>query len=369
MDPTPALVTELAPASAAPMTPELAPVAETALEPITTGIATPIPGIGIPAATATPTPSSDKLGQRLASAAAIPKSDLISKFTPKPTDAVSAPINPLPTNPPAVPDVSEIAASLALTDTADQTASVAPISELTVSPSPAPMASAPVNEMAAEPAPLAIAVPMPTANPPEPELPNQVVTQIENNQKLAAPASGSIDPAEARNQALKLALGETQTATNPQNPTAPKLGAMVAAGLAVVVMGGYIWLQNYPRMALHAAAGKAGFTASLPGYVPSSYSLSGSVDASSGQVAMHYNSPSSPGFTITQKVSAWDSQALLDNYVADQTKNYTAINGQGLTIYLYNNNQATWVNQGIWYSIVGATRLSSDQILKIAYSL
>lgn len=43
--------------------------------------------------------------------------------------------------------------------------------------------------------------------------------------------------------------------------------------------------------------------------------------------------------------------------------------GQGLTIYLFNNNRATWVNKGIWFSIEGADRLSREQILKMVYSL
>lgn len=134
-------------------------------------------------------------------------------------------------------------------------------------------------------------------------------------------------------------------------------------------MGGYIWLQNYPKMAIHAASGRAGFSASLPGYVPTSYNLSGAIDSTPGQISFKFASPGSQPFTVTQRSTNWDSLALLDNIISKKSSDYAAVEGQGLTIYMYNNNQAAWVNHGIWYSIEGATRLSHDQILKIAYSL
>lgn len=143
----------------------------------------------------------------------------------------------------------------------------------------------------------------------------------------------------------------------------------LATVTAVALMGGYIWLQNYPKLALQTASAKAGIKASLPGYLPSSYNLK-NTNTGPGLVTLSFFSPSSSvPLTIAQSKTDWDSNSLLDNFIAKHTDDYATVQGQGLTIYLFNNNQAAWVNHGIKYAISGAEHLSREQILKIAYSL
>lgn len=143
----------------------------------------------------------------------------------------------------------------------------------------------------------------------------------------------------------------------------------MATVAAIAIMASYIWLQNYPKLAIQAAGNQAGLAATLPGYLPSSYVLD-HTDSTPGLVTLDFTSPSAPEtLKISQHRTTWDSGSLLDNFVAKNTDDYGTVQGQGLTIYLFNNNQATWVNHGIWYSIEGASRLSREQILKIAYSL
>jgi hypothetical protein len=134
-------------------------------------------------------------------------------------------------------------------------------------------------------------------------------------------------------------------------------------------MAGYVWFQNYPKLALENAGHKAGVAASLPGYIPSSYNLA-HTDTHPGLVTLSFTSPSADApLRITQARTTWDSSSLLDNYVVKNTDDYTAVQGQGLTIYLFGQNQATWVNKGIWFGIDGTGHLSREQILKLAYSL
>jgi hypothetical protein len=150
----------------------------------------------------------------------------------------------------------------------------------------------------------------------------------------------------------------------------PTKANFAAAALAIAVIGGYIWFHNYPHLAISTAADKAGFSASLPNFVPSSYSLNGPVSYAPGLVTLDFTSPSfKDPLKIIQQPTTWDSSSLLDNFVAQKSSNYTTVNGQGLTIYLYNNGQqAAWVNQGIWYTVVGTAHLGRDQLLKMAYS-
>jgi hypothetical protein len=150
----------------------------------------------------------------------------------------------------------------------------------------------------------------------------------------------------------------------------PRPGSRTLTTLAaIVIMAGYIWFQNYPKLAIESAGNRAGIAATLPTYLPSSYTLS-RTDTSPGLVMLSFNSPSLPDtLKISQHRTSWDSSSLLDNFVAKQTDDYAAVQDQGLTIYLFNNNKATWVNHGVWYSIEGAARLSREQVLNIAYSL
>lgn len=161
------------------------------------------------------------------------------------------------------------------------------------------------------------------------------------------------------------------TASKPKRRLAitPAHGRVLATVTAVAIMAGYVWLHNYPKLALQAANGRAGLSASLPAYMPSSYNLA-HTDTGPGLVSLTFESPATiDKLKIDQTRTDWDSSSLLENYVVKNSDDYTTVQGQGLTIFVFGQNQATWVNRGIWYSIQGATKLSREQVLKIAYSL
>ncbi len=193
-------------------------------------------------------------------------------------------------------------------------------------------------------------------------MPGIVATNIQASQRLIKPEPAvKVDPEVARKQAFELAL-----ANAPKRPGAVSVAAALAA---VLVMGGYIWFANAPKLAVRTAASKAGFEASLPSYLPSNYSLEKPISSSPGRITLAFSSADSDHFTVTQQKTSWDPQSLLDNYVVKQSQQYLAVAGQGLTIYLYNGDSASWVNRGVWYSIQGNKQLNREQLLKIAYGL
>ena len=174
-------------------------------------------------------------------------------------------------------------------------------------------------------------------------------------------------------------------ATSHQKPTlkkgrkhrvAKKLGisaraANIVVSVAIVVaLGGFIAYQNVPNIAMHMAVAKAGVNAALPGYKPSGFAISRQIQATPGQVVINFHSNSdSRNFSITQTASDWNSQTLLDNYVALNDQQYQRLSqDNGKTIYIYGDTSATWVDGGIWYNITGKSSLSNDQLLKIANS-
>lgn len=186
--------------------------------------------------------------------------------------------------------------------------------------------------------------------------------------KAAARSQGSLPAAAATHHEALTKLIAQMPPVNVPNASS-RIGRVGAVVAAVLIMGTYVWLQNYPKMAIQAAGNKAGLSASMPGFVPSSYKLK-KTSTRPGLVTLQFASPNQPAnLTIAQNRTDWDSNSLLDNFVIKQGSEYAAVSGQGLTVYLFSQNQATWINHGVWYSITGASRLSREQILKIAYSL
>ncbi|MBI4101078.1 DUF4367 domain-containing protein [Candidatus Microgenomates bacterium] len=150
----------------------------------------------------------------------------------------------------------------------------------------------------------------------------------------------------------------------------PRLATAAAAGLVVLILAVYVTYLNFPNIAVKMAASRAGVDAQMPGYVPAGYGFSGPITYSSGQLTIRFNSRSDDNYLlVTQKKSDWDPATLLEAYVLTRSKNYLTFQENGLTIYVYNGNNAAWINNGIVYTIEGNTRLSSEQVLKMASSL
>ncbi len=139
----------------------------------------------------------------------------------------------------------------------------------------------------------------------------------------------------------------------------------------VLVLGSFIAYQNMASINLHMAATKAGVQASLPTYRPAGFALSRHIQTSPGQIVISFHSNSdNRNFSITQKASDWNSQTLLDNFVALHDSHYQRLSqSNGKTIFVYGDANATWVDGGVWYNIVGNSSLSNEQLLKLANSL
>lgn len=140
--------------------------------------------------------------------------------------------------------------------------------------------------------------------------------------------------------------------------------------LIVLALGGFIGYQNLASISLRAADSRAGIHASLPSYWPAGFAFSRNIKASPGQIVLSFHSNSDDrSFRITQNTSDWNSQTLLENYVAATEQHYQQIDqDNGKTVFTYGDANATWVDGGIWYKIEGNSILSNDQLLKIANS-
>lgn len=156
-----------------------------------------------------------------------------------------------------------------------------------------------------------------------------------------------------------------------KNKNSSPLFKYMSASLAALLIAGYVAYLNVPSISMRVAANRAGFAATMPSYKPSGYSLSGPIAYSPGQVSINFASNTDDRtFTLSQKPTTWDSTALLENLVNKESEDYTTYQDRGLTIYVYGEGSAAWVNGGKLYEVSGKNSyLETDQILQIATSV
>lgn len=142
-----------------------------------------------------------------------------------------------------------------------------------------------------------------------------------------------------------------------------------SAAFAILLIVGFFAWQQKATLTMRYAAAKSGVSASLPGYKPAGFST-GKFSYSPGLVAVNFkNAASGDSFALIEKSSTWDSQALLDSFVASKSRTYQTIDAAGRTIYTYGDNNATWVDNGIWYQVNSQGSLSTNQLVQLALSM
>lgn len=149
----------------------------------------------------------------------------------------------------------------------------------------------------------------------------------------------------------------------------PRVAGSLAAICAVIVIGGFFAYQRIPAVAMRVAVSQAGFTGHMPS-APTGFAFKGPINVSKGSIAVKFVSNSDDrSFVVTQKPTDWSSEALLANHVLPSKNLAQTYHAKGLTVYVYRDGNATWVDKGVWYSLDGKGALSSDQVLSIAGSM
>ena len=145
----------------------------------------------------------------------------------------------------------------------------------------------------------------------------------------------------------------------------------ILATAAILVLAGlFIW-QSVPAVSMKVASYRAGLSTTLPTYMPDSFKVTSPIDYSGGAVSIHYADKVNPSqvYTLSERKSNWDSASLAANALGPNVKSGISQIG-GTTVYVYGaDNNATWVNNGIWYTVDNHANLSSDQLLQIAQNM
>ncbi|MFO0920261.1 MAG: DUF4367 domain-containing protein [Candidatus Saccharimonadales bacterium] len=152
--------------------------------------------------------------------------------------------------------------------------------------------------------------------------------------------------------------------------TKPSLLNISIIVLAFTILGIYFAYNNTANFALKLASTKSGVNGGIPEYKASGFSFNGPIEYKTGELTIKYKSNSDDrSYSITQKKSEWNNDALLANYVTSNNRSYQTLQEKGKTIYIYDADKASWINNGIWYEINGNSSLNAGQVIKIANSL
>lgn len=207
------------------------------------------------------------------------------------------------------------------------------------------------------------------APPPASELPQSVASKAPGQSKSEQVFDDALKHASAHLQPMAKHPSRKHR-TAKQLHLSPKMLNIGASVLVVLGLVGFIAYQNQANIAVKLASTRAGISADLPSYRPPGFSLSKSVEAQPGRVTLSFNSNSdNRAFKISQVASDWNSQTLLDNFVATKDQPYEqALTDNGKTVFIYGESGITWVDGGLWFNIDGSSSLNPNQLLKLAAS-
>lgn len=148
------------------------------------------------------------------------------------------------------------------------------------------------------------------------------------------------------------------------------VGAVVLLAISVGIFG----FHANQAVQFKLAANRAGFAATMPGYQPKGFSIA-DINVSAGQLNLRYASADSingvgRSFALTEKPVDWTSQDLSAKLANSPTSaNYATLQKAGRTIYIYGQNQAAWVSNGILYQVLGNGALNTQEFAQIASSM
>ena len=166
--------------------------------------------------------------------------------------------------------------------------------------------------------------------------------------------------------ALARANSHTQPHVQPKKRSNKLVILGIMVGICFLAAGGLAF-ANRSTIEVRLASMRAGFVAKVPSYHITGYSVSG-IESDKGKVAVNFVSGDS-AYKVTEELSSWNSQTLLDNFISDAGNRYKTIDRGNRIVYVYGTNQAAWINSGVRYTITGNAQLSENELVSLATSM
>ncbi|HSX30819.1 MAG TPA: hypothetical protein VLE99_02790 [Candidatus Saccharimonadales bacterium] len=148
------------------------------------------------------------------------------------------------------------------------------------------------------------------------------------------------------------------------------LTSMAAGTLALLVIAGFAAYQNTPGLQFRVASIRAGVSTTMPNFKAAGFAYNG-VHASGDRLTIGF-SRGQGTYQLTQQstnLSNDDMIASISATDASGTPNYRAVQATNTTIYRFANTNATWVENGTWYTVNGNAPLSDQQVQSLVKNI
>lgn len=148
-----------------------------------------------------------------------------------------------------------------------------------------------------------------------------------------------------------------------------RMPAIATAAAAVAILAGYGVYAAYPNVQVRVAASKAGINAQ-PTVALNGYHISGPVAYANGEITVNYRDGNGSTYSVNQRKAAETDKSLRTAASSRGSSNmtYEEISAGSTNIYRY-DDKATWVKDGMVYTIDTNDRLTNEQISTIAKSV
>ncbi len=146
--------------------------------------------------------------------------------------------------------------------------------------------------------------------------------------------------------------------------------SMAAGTLALVIIAGFAAYQNTPGLQFKIASVQAGVATDLPNFKAAGFAYQG-VKATDGKLIVGFSNASG-SFHMTQQSTNMSSSDVIHTIGATDASGrpvYKTVQAKATTIYRFSNTEATWVQNGTWYSLSGTGSLTDQQVAKLAQNI
>ena len=148
-----------------------------------------------------------------------------------------------------------------------------------------------------------------------------------------------------------------------------RMPAIATAVAALAILCGYGVYATYPNIQVRVAASKAGISVK-PTVALNGFHISGPVAYSDGEITVSYRDNSGSTYSVNQRRSNESERAIRSKASSRGSDNlsYEEISAGSTNIYRY-DDKATFVKDGMVYTINTNDRLTNEQISQIAKSV
>lgn len=147
-----------------------------------------------------------------------------------------------------------------------------------------------------------------------------------------------------------------------------KFPAVMATAGAMAAVAGITFYMLSPTISIRMAASKAGIDGKNP-YTPSGYSIDGTVAYKTGSITINYKNEAGKKYSVTQEAKQSSSVSSIRNEISHQNNgNYREIKTDSAQVIMY-DDKASWLKNGVLYTITGSDNLDKTQISNIVDSV